>query len=377
MAYLLRFDGVDDVVILDSPIASLNVGGGYYRFRVVFKMNALPASGIVGIIGTTAASTSSGLVVASDGSLRIYSAGTSRYQSAAGFIVTGVDYDVTVEHQTDGSWVITNNLTSSTVTSGTFTTSTVFGALGQFGRSSTSSANYLSADVKRIEIQTASLNYSWDPSLSNGTGVKLFSSPNVNDGTLNNFVNPWVLYGTSSLDITLNTIGSTANVRTPTVTKDKLITLPVIPAGTLVRTPSVTKEKRITLPLINSTASVRVPSVGVQGSKTIGLSFIDTTATVRVPKIVKDKLIQLQHKYNTSVVHEPEVKRDKLIVLEMIASLEQMYSPEVLGGYRPLPDITLFPAEGYGLHIRSAEELMELVVALAKRVEILEKKDIV
>jgi hypothetical protein len=52
-----------------------------------------------------------------------------------------------------------------------------------------------------------------------------------------------------------------------------------------------------------------------------------------------------------------------------------MYDHEILGGYTPIPDVILYPAEGYGLHIRSARELQEVIQLLAKRVAILEGRE--
>ena len=60
--------------------------------------------------------------------------------------------------------------------------------------------------------------------------------------------------------------------------------------------------------------------------------------------------------------------------MDYIGETSVTYEPEVLGGAKPLPKIILFTDEGFGLHIRSAEEMNAVLLDLAKRIQILESK---
>lgn len=194
--------------------------------------------------------------------------------------------------------------------------------------------------------------------------------------------------------LVLETIASTDSVYSPVVTKDKQITLDTIVPTSVIYTPTLTKDKLIELSLIDSTSVVFDPVVIKGTSLTLFPSFISSTATVYNPSILKDKLIELLQVGAGTTVYNPQILKDKLLLLNYILSTTVVYEPsfpspqfilpefinsssllydlEVSGGYRPIADVKLFPAEGYGLHIRSAEELNTIVKTLIRRIEILE-----
>lgn len=193
----------------------------------------------------------------------------------------------------------------------------------------------------------------------------------------------------------LTSIESTSTLYNPELLKDKLIELAYVVPGSTVYDPELLKDKLIDLVYIEATDTLFAPLVTKDD---VGLfvvpSFINPVAVVRSPSIVKDKLIALSSVLSTTIVHNPAVVKDKLIELNSILSTASVHGieilapteltldyidstltitpPEVIGGYRPVPDVKLYPAEGFGLHIRSAEELNEVVKALIKRIEILE-----
>lgn len=185
MGYLI-FDGVNDVVS-QTGASVISASGSAYAFRVRGTINALPATGLVGLIGTSSNANSNGLVLTSAGALRVYAAGTNRYGSADGLITAGVLFDYTIDHASGGAWTLTNNLTSTVVASGTFTTTSSFATLNQFGRSSNNSANYLSANMEIFAITSPSLTEVWEADLSGGTGSVLPTVSGNNNGTLVNF----------------------------------------------------------------------------------------------------------------------------------------------------------------------------------------------
>lgn len=213
----LRFDGVNDIVSISSGMTG-NAGTSAYTMRVKSGPLGitLPASSLAGIIGTSSASTSSGLVVTSTGQLRIYTAGTNRYGSTAQLIFNGVPFDYTLTHNADGTWNIYNNLTASpTGESGTFTTSTAFSTLNQFGRSSNAATMYLQGDINLISVTGLTNGTTWDAGLSEGAGGQFKTAGDVNNGTLVNFPTngtQWTYSSTASpiyaLDIQSSTSGA-------------------------------------------------------------------------------------------------------------------------------------------------------------------------
>lgn len=204
MPYRLRFDGVNDNVTIVSGING-NVGTQTYSYRVKGILNALPTvAGVTGafaFIGTTATGQANGVCVYSTGAVNLVSGNTLRYGTSAGFLSAGAPFDFTLSHLNTGAWTITDNITSSVVASGTFTTSTSWsGALNNIGRFSSTITSYLNADIEFIEV-TGHVNANkWDAGLSDGTGTVLPTTNGLNQGTLVNFAVPdcWVFYSTGA-----------------------------------------------------------------------------------------------------------------------------------------------------------------------------------
>jgi hypothetical protein len=73
------------------------------------------------------------------------------------------------------------------------------------------------------------------------------------------------------------------------------------------------------------------------------------------------------------ILYMPEVLTEQFI--ELVVSLEtaSVYELEVEGGDRPIEDIKLYPAEGYGVHMRSAAEMNVVIQLLLRRIDLLEQ----
>ena len=348
-------------------------------------------------------STAGSLRVLTDGALR-YRDATDLITSAAGLI--SVDTYFTAVVRRVGSvielWVgpesMDETLSGGTKIGDTTTlTSAIFNPLNQIGRFSTTARSDI--EVKKFWTVGGTYTDEADATTATGSGVNwpfVSASRNL---TITNATGAtdswWISYGSSgdqkvdlsSLSstavlyspivtkdklINLNSIGSTVTTYSPTVTKAKLVSLNAIGATTVVRNPTVLKELRITPVFITSTALVQTPSVVKSGALTLTPETIGSTAVVRVPAISKDKLVMLPSIPSVSIVRDPAILTTKVINLGNIGSSLVMYDHEILGGYTPVPDVVLYPAEGYGLHIRSAREMQEVIQLLAKRLAILE-----
>jgi hypothetical protein len=219
MTYRLRFDGVNDVVSHAGSFVP-NAGNTDYTIRVKFILNSLPASGLAALVGTGSSSTSSGLIVNSAGNLRVYTAGTNRY-GTTGSLSVGVLYDITLTHAAAGNWTIVDNITSTTLGSGTFTTSTVFASLNRFGRSSTASTTYLDADVELITLTAAGFDHTWLAFLSQKGSSTLRSLAGTFDGSLSGFPTDntqWIQDNSGYKLLVDSSQGSTAAIEIPSVT---------------------------------------------------------------------------------------------------------------------------------------------------------------
>lgn len=201
MPYRLRFDGVNDVVRV--PTAGAFIADATYVFRWKGIINAFPASGLTGIIGTVTGSNSNGVVMhASEGSggCRFYAAGVSVYGSGAGFIQVGVDNEYALEHDS-GTGAYRWKRNGTVISSGTYTGSGSVQKLDQFGRSSGTSTSYLSADIEEFYVNAGGLETTWQADLSGGTGSVLPSIGGTNNGTLVNFPtndSQWIFYSTGT-----------------------------------------------------------------------------------------------------------------------------------------------------------------------------------
>lgn len=195
--------------------------------------------------------------------------------------------------------------------------------------------------------------------------------------------------------ISLDTIGSTVTIEQPTVTQDKRILLPSIDSTETVSNPTVTQDKEITLDTIGSTESVEQPSVSTDTFQELFPSPLVNISSVYSPTFVQDKLIQLGNLVNISVtfdptfvqdkliqllaigstesVPEPSLVQDKLLLLDTLENVSQVHIQTISGGFRPIPEITLYNAEGYGAHIRSVTQMNEVMKEIALRLQAVEK----
>lgn len=386
MSYVLRFnpDGSsgNNYVSFVTGITG-NLGTQTYSYRVKGILNALPTvtgtPGAFGFIGTATNAQSNGICVYSTGAVNVISGGSLRYGTSAGFLSVGVPFDFTVSHISTGAWTITDNLTSTVVASGTFTASTSWSSsLNNIGRLNSTTTHYLKADIELIEVTGHTNARTWDANLSGGTGDILPTTVGTNQGTLVNFPmdnREWVFYGSGDQELLLGTLSSTTVLYEPSVTKDKLVELPVIPGGSSLFEPTVIKDKLIEPSSITSGSSVFGPTV-TKGSPSlnIGLNTIDSTVFFYDSTIKKDLRIQLLPMASTSIVYGLLLRKDLWVILGTLGSTSTVYTQEVIGGAIPLPSIELVPDEGYGLHIRTAKEMNDMILALAKRIQILEQQ---
>lgn len=198
MPYLLRSDGVNDVVSLPSGSTS-NVGTTDYTWWVKGTLRAAP-SGVAGILGASSAPTSNGFATNATLQLRVYSAGTNRYSTGDNFFEVGVYHHYRLEHDAGGAWRAYRDNMTTPVASGSFNTSLSFAALNQMFRSSNSSAMYTAWDMEEMGITSTTFNETYNADLSGGTGSILPTVSGNNQGTLNNFDVPacWIFYSTGS-----------------------------------------------------------------------------------------------------------------------------------------------------------------------------------
>lgn len=227
-----------------------NAGTGNYSFRVRSGPNGitLPASGVAGFIGTSQATGSNGLATNASGQLRVYRSGTNLYGSTTSLITSGVQFDYTLTHLSNGSWDIFNNLTSSaTGQSGTYTQSQLWSngtnGLNQLGRSSNTNAVYLVGDMEIIAITGLTNAQEYDANLSGGTGLTLPTTSGVNQGTLDGF-------GATDAD-------NWGGFSVPAVTASASFTMPQF---------SVAASASVTVPVYSAAVSVTMPQMTVASS---------------------------------------------------------------------------------------------------------------
>lgn len=170
--------------------------------------------------------------------------------------------------------------------------------------------------------------------------------------------------------ITTDTLDTTAIAYDPTVLKDKVITLDSLDNINITYAPTITSAQTVVVDTLNN-VSVSYEPVVLRDKK-IDLGFHTNTSTTYEPSVVSSKFITLNRLDNTSVIYGFNILQDKLIELNTMDNQGYVFEPEVIGGYRPIPVVTLYKAEGYGLHIRSAEHMNAVIQELAKRIEKLE-----
>jgi hypothetical protein len=193
MAYLLRFDGINDQCTFPTPL-SINLGVDAYSFECRLALSSLPASSLYGIVGRLG--TATGFAVTPDGRLAMYGAGSLRYQTSAGLFLTDSDLHIyRLEHDAGGAWRVYRDDLITPVESGTFTTSTIASNMNRIG-TATGGSSWLAGDLAYADLQIPVGSQKWDADLSGGTGAILPTVSGTNQGSLVNFTVPdcWIFY---------------------------------------------------------------------------------------------------------------------------------------------------------------------------------------
>lgn len=385
MPYVLRFnpggtsDG--DVVTFTTAITN-NAGTSAWTAEFRLKLiSGYPTTGNWYILGSNATGVS-GIALrqaSGDGALAILTGGTFRVASSAGYILNdGAFHTYRIEHDAGGALRFYRDGDTTPYFSTTYTTSGSFNC-NRFGAGSTTATVFTPMELEYFEYTGSTGGRRWDATLNTaGTGDVLPTTVGTNQGTLVNFPtdnSEWVFYGSGDQEVSLGTLSSTTVLYEPSVTKDKLVELPVIPGGSSLFEPTVIKDKLIEPSSITSGSSVFGPTV-TKGSPSlnIGLNTIDSTVFFYDSTIKKDLRIQLLPMASTSIVYDLLLRKDLWVILGTLGSTSTVYTQEVIGGAIPLPSIELIPDEGYGLHIRTAKEMNDMILALAKRIQILEQQ---
>lgn len=187
MTEALRSNGTSHIVPL-SDWPQVNLGTAYYVWEYYGKVAATPA-GLVGFLGTSAATTSSGFATNANNQLRAYSAGANRFGTGNDFIIPTEDHHYRMIHNTDGTWGAYRDDMVTPLFTGTFTTSNITAALNQAFRSSSSSTMYLAADTAWMRLATSTFDETLRSSLSGGVGNVWPTDSGNNQGALN--TPPW------------------------------------------------------------------------------------------------------------------------------------------------------------------------------------------
>lgn len=234
MVAVLRSDGVNDVASLrdasDVQVGSIsNAGGSTYVWWIKGTLRAAP-TGVCGLLGSSAGSTSNGFVTNATLQLRVYTAGTNRYGTGDNFFEVGVYHHYRLEHDAGGAWRIYRDNMVTPVASGTFTTSTNFARLDQMFRSSNSSAMYAAFDLEEMGIESSTFTETYQASLSGGTGNILPTVSGNNKATLVNFPtdnSQWIGFGGggTAQDITVSNAETLQQAQQAIVSTTQAITV--------------------------------------------------------------------------------------------------------------------------------------------------------
>lgn len=407
--YAMTTVGQGGTAYLAFPVFNVNQNAntfGVAKIRIEFKLDSFQGKAFAAILGNSGSSQTYIRVNQATMALEWMFGNVLRIESPSNAITLGTRH--VIEYTFDKATTVTT-ITLDGIQLPSFAGGATAG-YSQIGRFHTVSTMTPELTLYALSIDGATyLSYldAWDGTSERGvaTGVDWTSLAGNRLLTITEATGAadswWVEDGVSppaDLEITLGTIDSTAQLYNATVAKDKLVNLEYLAATTTVYTPSVTKEKLIFLEFPTVTTSVFNPSVlkdkridlGTRPSSVtmynptvtkgsslvIGPSTITSSAIVREPTLRKDLLVRLLPIGSTASVFDLTLLKDKWISLEYILETSGVYDPEVLGGAVPLPKITLFTDEGFGLHIRSAEEMNDMILALAKRIQILENKDV-
>jgi len=375
--YLNNATGGNSVINIPSVTIGNNTGD-YIEMKAVASSGN--ESGIYRIVGVS--SGYSALIGVEPTKLSI-SIGSSNTAITAGYTQPAIGEVFTVKLRKSG----TNQYIASMngVDFAPFTAYSTF-TVDQLFRWATESTGAFKGGIYYVAISTnggASATRYYDAKASGGSGNQLLDTAGGQHGTQAGtwpadnsewrFIEPVISGG--PFTVNLSTISPTSALYGPTVTKDKLVSLSTLSSTLITYSPTVTKDKSVSLTTIGSTVNVRTPSVVKGTSLTLIPSFIGSTVNVRTPTLLKDKLVTPVFLSSTVDVRNPTLLKAKRIDLYSLPSSLVMYDHEVLGGYTPIPDVVLYPAEGYGLHIRSAREMQEVIQLLAKRLAILEGRE--
>ena len=277
MTTVLKFDGVNDIVSIPTPITG-NAGTGNYTFRVRSGPSGitLPATGVAGFLGTSQATGSNGFATNPSGQLRVYRSGTNLYGSTTQLIFSGVPFDYTLTHLANGSWDIYDNLTATpTGQAGTYTQTQSWSngtnGLNQLGRSSSTNTVYLNGYIELIKVTGLTNSEEWNANLSGGTGSVLPTTSGNNNGALVNFPtdgSQWETTGASPVTATIE-----GGLPVPVAASNLTIATSALTASILAGIPSLTAAAVMRFPLstlsINTGLPVPTANVVTQGGVSV------------------------------------------------------------------------------------------------------------
>ncbi len=177
MAYRVRLNGTNNYFTFSNTI-SVNLGVDAYVFESKFTLNAWPTSfgGVLGRIGTSA-----GFFIMPNGALALYTTGTQRFITNAGFFVLGQNRTYRFEHDANGAWRAYRD--GVLFQSGTFTGSFTAAGLNSIGQGNNSDNSFCSMDLDYVLLSGPTNGQKWDADLSGGTGNILPTQSGSNNAT--------------------------------------------------------------------------------------------------------------------------------------------------------------------------------------------------
>lgn len=177
MAVRLRFNGVNNYCTFASTI-TVDLAATAYVFEAKLTLNAMPATfgGLLGRIGTSA-----GFFIMPSGALGLYTTGTQRFITNAGFFIAGENHAYRFEHDAGGAWRAYRD--GVLFQSGTFSGSFTAAGLNSIGQGNNSDNSYCSMDLDYVLLSGPTNGQRWDADLSGGTGVTLPTQSGTNNAT--------------------------------------------------------------------------------------------------------------------------------------------------------------------------------------------------
>ena len=265
MAYLLRFDGIDDHCTFPTSL-SINLGVDAYSFECRLALSSLPASSLYGIVGRLG--TATGFSVTPDGRLAMYGSGSLRYQTSAGLFLTDSDlHTYRLEHDAGGAWRVYRDDLITPVESGIFTTSTIASNMNRIG-TATSGSGWLAGGLAYVDLQIPVGSQKWDADLSGGTGAILPTVSGANQGSLVNFTIPdcWNFYGDGGT--VTSTIAAGIPVPTASVSADVVAAAVIASINAGLPIPTASVSASAFAPTFTATISggLPVPSAAISAN---------------------------------------------------------------------------------------------------------------